>query len=136
MGSGAGFPGVVIALLAGDMVTVVDSVGKKAGFLLLVRESLSLQHCVHVENVRTESLSAGDFNVLTARACAPLIKLFDWGLKSQAQSATWLLLKGVTAEAEIAEARRRFDFDCDLIQSCTDSRGRIVRATNVRGKKR
>jgi 16S rRNA (guanine527-N7)-methyltransferase len=135
IGSGAGFPGMVIALLTASEVHLVDSVRKKSTFLETVRAELGLESRVKIHNIRVESLREGRFDVVTARACAPLATLFDWSLPSTAQSATWLLLKGATVEDEIAEARKRFDFDFELIPSVTDSRGRIVRARNVRGRR-
>lgn len=135
IGSGAGFPGMIVALLTGDSVTLVDSVRKKTLFLETVRDALDLGINVKVLNQRVESLGSVKFDVITARACAPLAKLFDWGEPYAAKSCTWLLLKGAAVEEEIAEARRRFAFDHELIPSLTDPRGRIVRARGVRGKR-
>lgn len=136
IGSGGGFPGLVVALLTGDPVTLVDSVRKKTAFLEAVRDEIGLKDSVIIITARAESLKSRKFDIITARACAPLVKLFDWASDSAARSATWLLLKGASAEDEIAEAERRFDFDYELIPSLTDPRGRIVRASNVRGKRR
>lgn len=136
VGSGAGFPGLVVALLTGDSVTLVDSVRKKTDFLETVCDEIGLAANVDIRNARVESLGSAKFDIITARACAPLVKLFDWAAASAAQSATWLLLKGASAEDEVAEARRRFEFDHELIPSLTDLRGRIVRASYVRGKRR
>jgi 16S rRNA (guanine527-N7)-methyltransferase len=135
IGSGAGFPGMVIALLTGDSVTLVDSIRKKTVFLETVRDALDLSKTVNVLNQRVESLGSVRFDNITARACAPLSKLFDWGEPYAAKSCTWLLLKGAAVEDELAEARRRFVFEHELIQSLTDSRGRIVRARSVRRRR-
>jgi 16S rRNA (guanine527-N7)-methyltransferase len=132
IGSGGGFPGMVVALLTGDSVCLVDSVRKKTAFLEAVRDELGLGGCVEVRTDRVESMASGKFDVITARACAPLAKLFDWGLRHAAQSTIWLLPKGASVGDEIAEARRRFDFAHELIESQTDRRGRIVKAWNVR----
>jgi len=136
IGSGGGFPGLVVALLTGDSVTLVDSVRKKTAFLEAVRDEIGLTSTVVIQTARVESLDSPKFDIVTARACAPIVKLFDWAGNSAAKSATWLLLKGAAADDEIAEAKRRFDFDYECIASLTDPRGRIVRATNVRGKRR
>ena len=135
IGSGAGFPGVVIALLTGDSVTLVDSIRKKTLFLETVRDALGLGPGVKILNQRVESLPAVKFDYITARACAPLAKLFDWGEPYAAKSCTWLLLKGAAVEDELAEARRRFVFEHELIPSLTDPRGRIVRARSVRRRR-
>lgn len=136
IGSGAGFPGMIIALMTGDSVTLVDSIRKKTIFLETVRDALGLERHVNVLNQRVESLGPVKFDYITARACAPLAKLFDWGEPYAAKSCTWLLLKGAAVEDELADARRRFVFEHELIPSLTDPRGRIVRARNVRGKRR
>lgn len=135
IGSGAGFPGMMIGLLTGDSVTLVDSIRKKTVFLETVRDALGLERNVKVLNQRVESLGSVKFDNITARACAPLAKLFDWGEPYAAKSCTWLLLKGAAVEDELAEARRRFVFEHELIPSLTDPRGRIVRARNVRRRR-
>jgi 16S rRNA (guanine527-N7)-methyltransferase len=135
IGSGAGFAGMVIALMTGDSVTLVDSIRKKTVFLETVRDALGLERNVKVLNQRVESLGSVKFDYITARACAPLAKLFDWGEPYAAKSCTWLLLKGAAVEDELAEARRRFVFEHELIPSLTDSRGRIVRAHSVRRRR-
>ncbi len=132
IGSGAGFPGMVIGLLTGDSVTLVDSIRKKTVFLETVREALGLERNVKVLNQRVESLGSIKFDHITARACAPLMKLFDWGEPYAAKSCSWLLLKGGAVEDELAEARRRFVFEHELIPSLSDPRGRVVRARRVR----
>lgn len=132
IGSGGGFPGLVIALLTGDSVTAVDSVRKKTAFLEAVRDELGLTDCVDVRTTRVESMTSGKYDVITARACAPLAKLFDWGLRHAAQSTIWLLPKGASVDDEVAGALRQFDFAYELIESRTDPRGRIVKAWNVR----
>ncbi len=136
IGSGAGFPGIVLGLMRPDSVTLVDSVAKKTRFLKMIVEELGLGSQIHVENCRVESLGSKKFDLITARACAPVAKLFDWGHRSAAQSTTWLLLKGAAAEDEIADAQRLYVFDYELIPSLTDPRGRIVKASNVRGRRR
>ncbi|WP_184070337.1 16S rRNA (guanine(527)-N(7))-methyltransferase RsmG [Sphingosinicella soli] len=135
IGSGAGFPGMVIALMTGDSVTLVDSIRKKTVFLEAVRDALGLGQNVNVLNQRVESLGSVKFDYITARACAPLAKLFDWGEPYAAKSCTWLLLKGSAVEDEMGDARRRFVFEHELIPSLTDPRGRIVRAGNVRRRR-
>jgi len=136
IGSGAGFPALVVALLRPDIdFLLVDSVGKKCRFLETAIAELGIGHA-SVHNGRIETLSIQKVDVISARACAPLAKLFDWGLPYQAKSCVWLLPKGEKAADEVAEARKRYDFDLELIPSLTDSRARIVKASHVRGKRR
>ena len=131
IGSGAGFPGLVLATLGASRVHLVESIAKKAGFLEAVSEALELTDVVSVENCRIELLSAFEAGVITARACASLTQLFDWGLRFAANSTIWLLPKGASVTDELIEAGRRFRFQYELVQSLTDERGRIVVAKGV-----
>ena len=134
IGSGAGFPGVVVALLGEREVLLVESVAKKCRFLAAVIEEFSLGLRVGVANCRVEALPGFTAGTITARACAPLDQLFDWGLRFADRSTRWLLPKGARVDDEIAAARHGFDFDADLIPSRTEPTARIVVAANVRRK--
>ena len=68
IGAGAGFPGLVLAAMAGVEVHLVESVGKKARFLSAVADSLDLAETVRVENCRIEALRRFEASVITARA--------------------------------------------------------------------
>ena len=130
LGSGAGFPGLVAALLRPGPVHLVESTGKKAGFLRLVADELALTE-VTVHNARVESLNAFPAAVISARACAPLVRLFDWGLRFATPDTRWLLPKGASVANELAEARQAFRFEAELVPSVTNADARIVRAFHV-----
>lgn len=134
IGAGAGFPGIVLALLGAGEIHLVESIAKKARFLATVVDELGLGDRVRVHNGRVESLTVFRADVITARACANLAQLFDWGLRFAASSTRWLLPKGVTVEEEMAAARQIFAFEAELIPSISDERGRIVVAEQVRRK--
>ena len=136
IGAGGGFPGLVIAALGGGIVHQVESIGKKAKFLEAATAAMGLEKVNFVHNQRVESLAAFPCDVITARACAPLERLFDWGLRFAAKSTIWLLPKGESVESELEEARRRFDFRERRVPSRSDPRGRIVVAEAVRRKTR
>lgn len=131
IGSGAGFPGLVVALLSEHRVTLIESIGKKCRFLREIIDQLGLSNAV-VRNERAESLGRGDFDIISARACSPLVRLFELGYNHAHKKTCWLLLKGETVEHELEDARLSFDFEARLVPSRTDSRGRIVVATEVR----
>ncbi len=128
LGAGAGLPGVVIAILlkgqAGAVVHLVDSMKKRATFLRTVVEALGLPAQVH--DARAESLSH-PVDVVTARACAPAQRLFGYAEPWMRGGAVGLFLKGESVAAELAEARRQWRFDADVLPSISDPRGRIVR---------
>ena len=132
IGAGAGFPGLVVALLSESKVTLVESTAKKCRFLEAVVAELGLEQQVTVRNARIEALPAFAVDVITARACAPVAQLFEWGTRFTQRSTQWLLPKGATVGAELEAARLQFDFDAELVPSRTDDRGRIVVARDVR----
>jgi 16S rRNA (guanine527-N7)-methyltransferase len=131
LGSGAGFPGVVVALLAEHHVTLVESTGKKCRFLEAVVEELGITN-VTVCNSRIEAVSHGGFDVISARACAPLAKLFELGSPLTQPDTCWLLLKGEMVATEVEAARQSFNFSARMEPSRTDPRGRIIVANRVR----
>lgn len=136
IGAGGGFPGLVVAAMGGGIVHQVESIAKKARFLEAATQAMGLAGVNYVHNCRVEQLKAFPVDVITARACAALEQLFDWGLPFAARSTCWLLPKGESVEAELEAARRRFTFDARLVPSRSDPRGRIVVATAVKRKGR
>jgi 16S rRNA (guanine527-N7)-methyltransferase len=128
LGAGAGFPGVVLAILLkgrpGARVHLVDSLAKRCRFLTETVAALGLAAEVH--NVRAETLKL-KADVVTARAVAPLDKLLGFARPYFALGAEGLFLKGEAAERELAEARRAWRFEAELIPSLSDPRGRVVR---------
>ena len=133
LGAGAGFPGLVLALLGAE-VHLVEATAKKARFLVETAERLGLTERVRVHAARIETMAAFPSRNITARALAPLAKLFDWGLRFAAQDTRWVLPKGARAGEDVAEAADAFAFDHMLVPSRTAAEARIVVATAVRRK--
>ena len=132
IGAGAGFPGLVIALLDPTArLTLVESIAKKCRFLNHVAAELDLVSQVTIANIRVESLPRQKFDIITARAAASLDRLFDWGLPYAGSGTRWLLPKGRAVSDELAVASKRFAFDHGLVPSATDPEARIVIATGV-----
>lgn len=132
IGAGAGFPGLVLALLdPSAKLTLVESISKKCRFLDEVVSQLDLSAQVQIENRRIENLPRQKFDIITARALASLEQLFDWGLPFAGSGTRWLLPKGMRFAEEIDAATRRFSFAHHLIPSHTDDQARIVVATGV-----
>lgn len=132
LGSGAGLPGLVIAIRLkgrpGARVHLVESQAKKCRFLEAVVAELALPAEVH--NARAEDLAI-KADVITARAVARLERLLAFAEPYLARGATGLFLKGQSAEAEIAEARRHWRFDVEPIPSRSDPAGRILRVERL-----
>jgi len=129
LGSGAGFPGLVIACVLADRpgsaVHLVESTGKKAAFLRNVAETLVLPVSVH--HIRIEDFRpAFAAEVITARALAPLPKLLGYVAPLLESGAKALLAKGQDVEAELTEAAKYWKIEADLVASRTNPAGRIV----------
>lgn len=133
LGAGAGFPGLVLAILLKDRadshVWLVDSLGKRCRFLQEVVDALSLR--ATVVNGRAEEQRI-KVDVVTARALAPMDRLLGYAQPYLQRGAQGLFLKGEKAEAELIEARKVWQFDSDLSVSRSDPRGRIVSVRSLR----
>jgi 16S rRNA (guanine527-N7)-methyltransferase len=133
LGAGAGFPGVVLSILLketpGAHVWLIDSLGKRCRFLEQVVDELRLPATVINGRAEAQALKV---DVVTARAVAPMEKLLGYAQPYLQRGARGLFLKGEKAELEVAEARRVWQFDCDLSVSRSDPRGRIVSVRSLR----
>lgn len=138
LGSGAGFPALVVAsFMAGQpdtSVHLVESIGKKAKFLMAVAAEAGLPATVF--NLRIEDFKAGKgrYDVVTARALAPLPRLIPYAKPILDRGAIGLFHKGADLEAELAAAKDVLNggaFRADVLESISDPRGRIVRITKA-----
>jgi len=125
LGSGAGFPGLVLAELRPDLkVTLIEATAKKCRFLTAVADELGLKP--EIRHQRIEDALAQAFDVITARACAPLPELLAyaqrfWGPKSRA-----FLHKGQNLAAELTEAGKSWRIDSEQHSSRSDLSGIIL----------
>ena len=102
VGSGAGLPGAVIAIMRPDLsVTCVDAVAKKAAFIRQVSAELSLPN-LNGMHTRVESLG-GSYDVISSRAFASLSDFFSGSLQLLAPEGVWMAMKGKVPAEEIAE---------------------------------
>jgi 16S rRNA (guanine527-N7)-methyltransferase len=129
LGSGGGFPGLVIAcaLEAGGSVALVESNMKKAAFLREAARATAAPatiHAMRIEDFILRQLAVPD--VVTARALAPLPKLLAYVAPFVEKGAQALLLKGQDVEVELTEASKYWNIRADLVASATDAGGRIV----------
>ncbi len=101
VGSGGGLPGVVLAVMQPDLdVTCVDAVGKKAAFVRQVAGALKLPN-LHAAHKRVESLRAGEFDVVTARAFSSLVDLVQLTQAHLAPGGCWMAMKGKAPQQEM-----------------------------------
>ena len=134
IGSGAGLPGIVVALLVNGPVTLIEPRRLRAGFLNQMVERLELADRVRVETAKVEK-AAGKYDVITARAVASLTELLRISQHLSTRKTVWALPKGRTGLTELAEARRAWQGVFHVEQSVTDENSYIVVGTGV-GKKR
>jgi 16S rRNA (guanine527-N7)-methyltransferase len=132
LGSGAGFPGLVLALMLvgreGAKVILVESDTRKAAFLGEVARRTGAPVDIRPERIEKAATQAklAPVDVITARALAPLSRLLDLAAPAFSDETIGLFLKGREAETEIDAAKERWDFVSELHPSLTDSSGRIV----------
>ena len=129
LGSGAGFPGLVLAeMLRGRpefRAVLYESTGKKAAFLNLVAERLEL--CgVEVRQDRLENAAPETFDIITARACAPLASLLAYAQRFWGSGTRGLFLKGQNVEVELTEARKSWSMELERHPSMSDASGVIL----------
>ena len=135
IGSGAGLPGLVIAILTEGPVTLVEPRKLRADFLQHAADSLGLQARVKVAAARVERLT-GKYEVITARAVAPAEVLLGISQHLSTDKTLWLLPKGKSAQSELDAARRAWQGDFQLEPSETSSEASILVASRVRRKGR
>ena len=126
LGSGAGFPGLVIALLTKHHVTLVESRARRIDYLQRAVEMLDLTHRVRVAGVTLERLETAPYSVISARAFAPLPKLFDLAARFATNNTLWLLPKGRNAKAEWDGAQAMWGGNFRTMDSVTDQEAGIL----------
>lgn len=130
LGSGAGFPGLVIACLAKELrpnmhVTLVEADRRKAAFLASTSHALGLDVTVIAE--RIESVAPIGADVVSARALAPLSQLCAFAQRHMGETGIGLFPKGASYAEEIAVARKEWNFDLTLHPSKTEDAAVILR---------
>ena len=132
LGAGAGFPGLVLAILRKDRpgfhIHLIESMTKRCRFLSEVVSALDLP--ATVVNERAENLSLS-VDIVTARACAPLYRLFGYARPFLTAGAQGLFLKGQDVVADMTEAARHWEYEADVVPSLSDPGGRIVRVKRL-----
>lgn len=133
IGSGAGLPGLVIAALVAGPVTLIEPRRLRAEFLERTVAELGLGRRVSVAMAKVER-AGGRFDVITARAVAPLDRLLAISTHLSTRKTLWVLPKGRSAQSELAEARRNWHCDSTSVPSSTDPDAEILLIRNVKAR--
>lgn len=135
LGSGGGFPGLVVAILAHEKCpeiefTCVESDQRKAAFLRTVIRETGVN--AQVSSERVEKLTPLEADVVSARALAPLTRLLSFADRHLAEGGQAIFLKGAGADAEVKEALETWSFGLDTYPSKTDPEATILRIGDIR----
>ena len=134
IGSGGGFPGIVVAIILKEMapatkVVLVESDVRKATFLRQVAATLDLSCEIH--NSRIESLNLPRGKTISARALAPLPKLLKLAENLVEEGGICLFMKGQSYLDELADARKAWSFECEAKKSQTNAAAAVLKIRNI-----
>lgn len=129
LGSGGGFPALVLAIMGVGTWTLIDSDRRKLTFLQEAARVAGVS--VKLLPSRLEAVEGVTADIVTARACAPLGKLLGYAAPLLAAGGRALFLKGREADSELDEARRDWSFRAETFPSVTDGQAKIVQIQDV-----
>ena len=136
IGSGAGFPGMVLAIMAGSesdkTYHLVESVGRKCTFLETVKRETGAPTQIHCQRIETIiEFSPQKPDIITARALAPLDRLLGFAAPYMGEHTKLILPKGRGVDNELKLAAKAWIFDVQTIASLTEPDGRIVMVSKL-----
>ena len=135
LGSGGGFPGLVIAALRPELdVTLIESDARKGAFLAEAGRRMSLKKQPKVVISRVETAPPAGADIVTARALAPLGQLLAWAAPHRTDTAICLFHKGKGWQAEVAAAKKDWDFEAQPFSSVTDRESVLLRISQFSAK--
>ena len=134
LGSGAGFPGLILAILLRNRgvfrSVLYEATRKKCDFLIAA--STRLDDAVEVRNARIEDAAPEVFDIVAARACAPLPRLLLYAQAFQGPHTRNLFLKGQSVGAELTEAHKSWKMSVEKYPSRSDPSGTILLVEGLR----
>lgn len=134
LGSGAGFPGLIVAALHQGPVTLVEERRLRVEFLHRAAALLDVE--VEILGHKAESAPPRPFDVISARAFAALARLLELGTSFSTKNSLWVLPKGRNAARELEALDPSWQGDFRLEPSLTDAQARIIVASGVHRKGR
>ncbi|EDP62890.1 phosphoenolpyruvate carboxykinase [alpha proteobacterium BAL199] len=129
LGSGAGFPGLVLAILGRGDITLVEADRRKVAFLQEAARVTDTN--VAIECCRIEALRPIRAGIVTARALASVSELLHYARPYVDKSTVYLFLKGERVDVELTTAQEHWNMRIDKAPSLSDSRGVVLRLEGV-----
>jgi 16S rRNA (guanine527-N7)-methyltransferase len=129
LGSGAGLPGLVLAIVTGRHFHLVESDQRKSAFLREAIRATAAPATVHP--VRIETLTLPPAPVVTARALAPLDTLLGWATPLLTPNGVCVFPKGRSVEAELTQAAAQWHMRVERVASATDPTATILRISEI-----
>ena len=134
IGSGAGFPGVILKLLLDDKkiksnVELIEKSPKKCKFLIELNKKLNID--IKIVNIRLEDYKFKNMNVVVSRAFKKTSETLGILLKNKNFIKDIILLKGKSYQIELGEALKKYSFNFEKFQSITSEEGKIIKISNI-----
>jgi 16S rRNA (guanine527-N7)-methyltransferase len=140
LGSGGGFPGLVVAILLRERVGfemhLVESDQRKCVFMREVIRATGVPAQVHNQRIEAFVREAEVFDVISARALAPLDRLFGWAAPLFGPDSLGLFLKGQGLQDELTAARKNWIFEAEHSPSQSDPGGSVLKVRGLHGTDR
>lgn len=130
IGSGAGFPALVLAAMGVGQAHMVESNGRKCTFMNQVSRETGADASIH--NSRIEDLDVFPVDIVTSRACARIIQLLEWAAPFLLAGTEMWLLKGEGADEELTEAQASWKMTVNRFKSLSDPSGVILRLSSLK----
>ena len=135
MGSGAGFPGVLLRILMDDKkisgnITLIDKSSKKCKFLQDLSDKLSLT--LKIANLKIENYKFDKVSTVVSRAFKKTIDIIDILLRNNDKIRNIILIKGKTYQQELEDAKKKYTFDVEKFRSITSDESYILKINNIR----
>lgn len=134
LGTGAGFPGLIIGLLHTGPVTLVEERRKRVEFLHQAADVLGIRERIIIEPIKAERVEFRTYDIISARAFAPLDRLLEISHRFSTDKTRFILPKGRNASSELEAAQASWQGDFRLEESLTDADARIIVAERVSPK--
>jgi 16S rRNA (guanine527-N7)-methyltransferase len=135
LGSGAGFPGVVLKILMDDKkisgnITLIDKSSKKCKFLQDLSDKLGLT--LKIVNLKIENFKINKISTVVSRAFKKTVDTIDILLKNNDKIRNIILIKGKTYQQELEDAKKKYTFDVEKFRSITSDESYILKISNIK----